>query len=561
MEGEDSDDVPRTVRGTRRSATTKTRDKTHTRESREHRERREERPRTRKVHSDNGYEKISIPQDEKLSSPVKTVEVIPERYARDRGERDRDERRKPSGGKMSATSPRKSSRPPNNRTVTFPTDNPKHIKNKDEAVYYGHSSEGTPVVIQSNKSIPRPPSSSGHRPRPSSFIGSRPPLSTSATYQAPPYATPYIIPGMNQAYGQFPQQYSQQFPPPQFYNEPQQPPPPSPMNIALRDRFNRGLDPIQRTASAASYRHNDFQITPRGYIDDSYYESATEERDFERSMAARAALIKQKELDAMASMMMPPPPLPPAGRRNSILQPIDIPIRSHRPIMADDDRSARGAYRDDTRARRRRSSIGPSITASSYEHERPRIKVESASGRRNSYYSGSDPQSTYEDKLSSAAGYQEEVSGTPVQLTADMLRKQQRAVGSSTRSSESRDESDFKHSATTRTTRSGSGQEGDDVTIRIMGKATVNVAGAKIEGDDGFELNIFRKKSTRGGSEASASEFGAPAIDDRRRPPAIDDRRRPAIDDRRSRDGRRAANHSRSGSIAYKGNNNNNNWF
>ncbi|KFX89832.1 hypothetical protein O988_08475, partial [Pseudogymnoascus sp. VKM F-3808] len=139
--------------------------------------------------------------------------------------------------------------------------------------------------------------------------------------------------------------------------------------------------------------------------------------------------------------------------------------------------------------------------------------VEGATGRRASYYGGlSNPSSNYEDKVRDATGYQADVSGEPVKLTADLLRKQQHTIGSSrsTHSSNSRDESDFKRSVTTRTTRSVSGNDDDNVTIRIKGiNAKVTIGQAEITNADGVELNIVnnRRQSIRNGSEASRSEY------------------------------------------------------
>lgn len=205
-----------------------------------------------------------------------------------------------------------------------------------------------------------------------------------------------------------------------------------------------------------------------------------------------------------------------------------------------------------SRARRQSLPRAPESSESlsfAYDRDDANIRVEAASGRRASYYGGlSNPSSNYEDKVRDAAGYQADVSGEPVKLTADMLRKQQQhqhAVGSSrsTHSSNSRDESDFKRSVTTRTTRSVSGNDaGDDVTIRIKGNAKVTIGAAEITNADGVELNIVnnRRQSIRNGSEASRSEYapsqsqGAPPALSEYAPTATDERER-----ERERKGRR----------------------
>ena len=135
--------------------------------------------------------------------------------------------------------------------------------------------------------------------------------------------------------------------------------------------------------------------------------------------------------------------------------------------------------------------------------------------------------SDYESRLRQANSYQEDVGGTPVPLTAEFLRRQQRREAGSSRSTESsisRDESDYRKSTTTRTTRSGTGPDDENVTIKITGNARVMIGGTQIDATDGGEINILRRKSIRDGSErANADRGGGSRIDDRRsrdeRPP------------------------------------------
>jgi len=147
-----------------------------------------------------------------------------------------------------------------------------------------------------------------------------------------------------------------------------------------------------------------------------------------------------------------------------------------------------------------------------------RIEPANTGRRRQSWYEGASSgtgtgaSSAYEDKLNSAANYQEDVGGPTVPLTAEVLRRQQRReAGSSrsTKSSASRDESDYKKSATTRTTRSGSGGDDENVTIKVTGQARVMVGGAQIDCTDGGAIEIKRNQRLgRTGSERSNSEFG-----------------------------------------------------
>ncbi len=229
---------------------------------------------------------------------------------------------------------------------------------------------------------------------------------------------------------------------------------------------------------------------------------------------------------------MPPPPVP--IRRQSLARVVDS-----RDIYDDalhyESRPTRPAYRDPSPAPRapRRPSANRSSTYD-YAREQPNYRIETSNqARRASYYDGQRRSSDYEDKIREAAGYQEQVGGQPVSLTAEALRKQQRTTASSrsTRSSGSRDESDFRRSATTRTTTSRFDADGENVTIKFKGDATINIAGAEIKCDDGAELNIVRSKggSIRNGSERGGSEYGVVPLDDRR-----------------SRDHHRSSNYSRS---------------
>jgi hypothetical protein len=332
------------------------------------------------------------------------------------------------------------------------------------------------------------------------------------------------------------------------------PQPSSPSRNSLLDRFAR-TGAIARPLSVAGYRTSDSHLMDRA-SEDEYDEEPTRTRETRR---------RAKEFED--SVAMPPPQV---YRRASIRQPAEHPTfpdardeydgrrsREFEPRSSidyeDRDRPSRPKimYRGPApppRPRRQSISRAPPSSCDSsfdYDERNANIRVETRDGRRSSYYEGTSPlSSNYEDKVRDAAGYQNEVSGgEPIKLTADLLRKQQHTIGSSrsTRSSGSRDESDFKRSVTTRTTRSGSGPDADDVTIRIKGNATVNIAGAEITNADGVELNIVnRRRSIRNDSEASRSEYApshAPT----------------AADERRSRHGRGSNTRSSSHSIRNKG--------
>lgn len=278
----------------------------------------------------------------------------------------------------------------------------------------------------------------------------------------------------------------------------------------LHERFI-SHDPIQRTTSASGIKE-----LSQAYLNQTGYS------DNPKSIRRRS-----KEMEDLRAM--PPPPRPeirrPTIRRVTTTDSRDMPgaYSAAAPFLdeLEDDgryerRMSRTMYAPEELPRRRSSTSR--TRAYTYEPESTRVRIEAPNGRRRSYYEDVQvPRSSnYEDQVRNATGYQDEVAGgPPVNLTAEALRRAQRPTGSSrsTRSSGSKDESDWKRSATTRTTTSRSGQDGDDVTIRFKGGATVNIAGAEIKCDDGAEINVVRRKSIRNGSERSGSEFGTMADD------------------------------------------------
>lgn len=460
------DERGKTVRGTKQTAS---------RRAREARESRERHPRGDVASTTRAL----LVEAEGVSPPslrVETVETL-------RPSRARSTSDKPK-------SPRKSSRPPSaQRTVSFPeldTTIPVRGARTDPS-YYGVSPTGTKIetIPGTTSRAPRP----YVRARPQSMYGaipitydtSRPPPARSAFY-VPPTTTfmPTSYPPQSPI-----STYDSYFPP--------QPDPASRGRLAAR---LGGTDPVVLTSPVSTSR---------------------EVRDLERA-------YYRSEQQAEDARRMPPPAVP--YRRPGDISP------SYRSEYIVDDHTTRPTYRDIAPTSRRRSL---SRGAATYEYDR--ADERGLSGRRGSYESdGRRHALSSEDKmreaLREAHGYQDVVGGPPVSLTAEALRKSQRAATSSrsTRSSGSRNESDFKRSATTQTTRSSSGQDGDDVTIKFRGTGTVEVAGAKIQCDDGADINFIRRKSIRNGSERSESDYG-----------------RPRIEDRRSRDGR-PANYSRSSS-------------
>lgn len=138
-------------------------------------------------------------------------------------------------------------------------------------------------------------------------------------------------------------------------------------------------------------------------------------------------------------------------------------------------------------------------------------------------YGRSTTSSDVDRKVRAAETHQAHIGNATAPLTADMLRRQQRHAGStrSTKSSGSRDESDYIKSATTRTTRSVSSPEDENVTINVKGLARVIVGGAQIDCQEGGEIQIQRRDSVRanaiGSSERSEIDSHSHArIEDKR---------------------------------------------
>lgn len=270
------------------------------------------------------------------------------------------------------------------------------------------------------------------------------------------------------------------------------------------------FDPIPRTSSAFGGRYDG----PASYFDDGYVsasEGATIGRERRNSIRVPSASMTKTHADYAA--MPPPPPRPGILRRST-----DYPIDPE--PYGDPYRDGRSQYRDGSRSRR------PSINRHSVSYDDRRgdesVRVEAANSgrRRQSWY---EPQVStkpeYEDKIHEATAYQEDVAGPSIPLTAETLKRQQRRHGGSsrsTKSSQSRDESDYKKSATTRTTRSMSNDNDENVTIKVTGQARVMVGGAQIHCDEGGEIQIKRQKSLRNGSERSNSEYAMGRLEDRR---------------------------------------------
>lgn len=147
--------------------------------------------------------------------------------------------------------------------------------------------------------------------------------------------------------------------------------------------------------------------------------------------------------------------------------------------------------------------------------------------RRDSYIGVEDEDYDYgyddkvREQLAKAGAYHQAVSGGLTQaLTKDALQKatkrSQGGSSRSTRSSDSHEESEWRNSATTRTTRSIAGE--DDFTIKVTGQAVVEVSGTKIQCQDGSAISISSRPPPPQG-RLSDSDKGSIEYEERKRLP------------------------------------------
>ncbi|CAG8974689.1 hypothetical protein HYALB_00006424 [Hymenoscyphus albidus] len=607
------EDSGRTVKGSRRSAKEK---------SKEKKQRSDKSKRSPQVN----YLPAPPPPLKERAVREKNIQVVTEREVK--------HERRNSTSSTSPLSPRKHQRPPLAHENSHQADK----KTKDDPSHFGRVQSvprpALPVLSQSMQNTlvhPQPArpraATSNSYPRPLSFHATQnggPPLSNSAwaNYQPTPTYTYSSSPNYSQT-PQYPQ-YSAPTPPPgsdyfgaQPLSLPERP-------VSTRPLSSRFEAPA-RTASGFGMRdplaHEFNPSYDTGYHDDGYASSNNGavvkrisirepsrpkrmSRDYHDSQTYHDSQDyhePQTYHDSQSyhdSQTMPPPPQPrPILRRPWTEQATNGEYPPHDSYREDrDERSEeRSMIRDPSRPRRastrRRKSMVTYELPDPHDHDEdhepvraPRTRrsdslrqpkhayddmvtdlaemnIETANNsrrRRSSVYGtstthsepkASTKQSGYEDKIRQAANYQEDVAGPNIPLTAEVLKKQEkqrRKAGSSqsTKSSHSRDESDYKKSVTTRTTRSGSGDNDENLTIKLKGTTRLIVGGAQIECDGG-EIEIKRQGSMRNGSERSISEYGGPTrgqqqIDDRRSRVhhQIEDRKsrvNQQIEDRRSR--------------------------
>ncbi|PMD18311.1 hypothetical protein NA56DRAFT_706918 [Hyaloscypha hepaticicola] len=468
----------------------------------------------------------------------------------------RVERRK-STSSASSKSPRKNRPPSAHENKTFHKSSIPTSKREtyDPSSYGIAATAQQPFLSQPMPIRPRAVTQHTYPPpaRPVSFHAampggfSRPPLSASAFYQQPqtippsyPPTTPtytqqvqYTTAPQNEYYQPQPQQQLQQAssrPLSQRFDSRYDPIARAPSAFDPITRSGSAFEPIARSGSAFGARSA--YEDSGSYFDDSYT-SAAEEATIrrERRDSIRVPSHGMTRAQADYAAMPPPPTIRPSIRRRSTEY---ARAPSEYTLEPEPYRDGRTMYRREESRPRRSSSNRHSV---SYEASRgsESVRVEAANSgrRRQSWYEPPEqaPASAYEDKLHKAATYQEDVGGPTVPLTAETLKRQQRRHGGSsrsTKSSQSRDESDYKKSAaTSRTTRSMSNDNDENVTIKVTGQARVMVGGAQIHCDEGGEIEIKRQqKNLQNDSEPSNSEYGeGRRLDDRGGGRRLEDRR------------------------------------
>ncbi|KAK7953331.1 hypothetical protein PG988_014025 [Apiospora saccharicola] len=421
-------------------------------------------------------------------------------------------------------------RRPSTRTAkTAPGAPPRGMS--DEASYYGIPSQ----TIIPSQSRPRAAT------RPQSYYGTtRPPLSHSAYYGgSPAMGTSFPPP----AWGGGPPGMPPMGPPQMMAHSPLSGPP--------VDYFTNNARPTDTLAARFSRQG---EARPRSSLGFHGGPPPSAYEDYEQSQVMEVAAPPQrhgslarrpkKEKDDRARM--PPPSRPqttkPAQERLVFRPPLP---RKSAHFVEDDvttDGEGEDGFYHAAPSRQDSYEYGTAVVPSrprrtsidSEDYEDGVFALEQTGhNRRHSSYN------SIEDKIKQASAYQQEVAqASPAPLTADALRRVKNGnagTSRSSRSTQSRDESSYKQSATTRTTRSSSGD--DDITIKVPDGAIVEVGNAKISCRRGGEINIGRGN---GGSDRGTvydEDRKSRAIEDDRKSRAIEeDRRIKAIeDDRKSR--------------------------
>lgn len=322
---------------------------------------------------------------------------------------------------------------------------------------------------------------------------------------------------------------------------------------ALRDRFE------SRPSSAMG-----FSQSPAGSFqephDDYYYQHQHEDPHYNPKRASRD---RQRQQEEDRKRMPPPPkfkPLKEMPRRPSTTAPSSGPFQAPPPAPRPASRQqsrppppARSANRrsingppgayaqtfdeDDSdddlfsnspepsyEQRPRRPTYSHQRRGSKLVYEYDDVEYEPAAGRssrRNSVFvpGGGGASLENESRMDQVRRYQDAMSGgPPPPLTAENVKRASKGVPSSrsTRSSASRDESDYKQRSNTTgvtgITRSSSGGNGENLTMKIAGKAVVRIGDAEIDCEDSeitfsHQHHDTARDSIGGSDEASTVHY------------------------------------------------------
>ncbi|KAI0491224.1 hypothetical protein F4859DRAFT_38776 [Xylaria cf. heliscus] len=385
----------------------------------------------------------------------------------------------------------------------------------------------------------------GSRPRaqtrPESYYGqshSRPPprmpISGPAFFQPPPPPPGMVPPSFP------PPSWQAPFPGPM---QPSLPPPPGPVDHHFpRDLAMR----FRRPSSSMGFRQvsnpYEYEASPERSVERSI-ERSIERSVPRRSSMSRKAIKENKEHEDRKRM--PPPPRPKSTRPERQERPERIVLKpqpssnNRKSVVFDDDdldddsslyqtvlRRGSGVEYGSSPFKNSRQSYDATESVFNYEDDEEEEEEE----EEEEYYYEEEPPPRHrsrsrrrshagiEDKMRDASRYQDHMGGGATSaLTAEALRKVKTGGSSrSTRSSASRDESEYKHSATTHTTRSSSGE--DDITIKVSAGCVVEVGNVKIHSMDGGEVSVGRTGASRTGSDRGTSIYGDERLlrDDRR---------------------------------------------
>jgi hypothetical protein len=237
--------------------------------------------------------------------------------------------------------------------------------------------------------------------------------------------------------------------------------------------------------------------------------------------------IPRRPQSAMPQSSPFAPPPPPQSQRPSSRRGQSRPPAPHRRSVGfaeqlgyedEDFLDEVGSYHDTTHVAayepRRTPSGRTRSSTNAYEYQGLDIVPANSRTRTVAPYSGGGvPIGSYgtsydAEQYMSALRYQEDVSGPQMPLTAETLRNVSKRGGvpssRSTRSSGSRDDSEYKRSNTTGITRSSSGNN-EDLIIKVSGTSVVRIPGAEIECSDG-EI-MFSTRPGGGGSDLASAIF------------------------------------------------------